>query len=617
MSLVILLYSNSAQRLLLQGGAAGKHADLSKTPNSRLTLPEKQIIVTCNYEARRRGLRKLQLITEAKKTVPDVVIVLGEELGRFRDASKSLYKYLEGFTWSGKVERLGFDEVFLDVTDIIDYNESLLNPIDLSHSFFYLKRNDPTIGFAFDATKVCGPTYPAMQETQPPPTGSTDRIDLRTRLILGSHLAQHLRLSLEEEKGYTSTVGISTNKLLSKLVGNMNKPKSQTTLLDPYDTPGNEEVGQEIDGQPESNVRTFIDGHDIGRIPGIGSKMSRRIRNHLLSKPIDSDDGRDWSGTREAVMVRDVRLFPGMGPEALEQILGGPGAERGIGGKAWALINGIDDTEVQQMKKMPTQISIEDSYTRLDTLPQVRKELRMLATSLLNRMHTDLLEDDEDPEPGRTQRWVAHPKTVRLSTRPRPPLNSDGTRTRGFNRISRSGPLPGFVFNLRDGVDSVVEKLVQETLIPMFRKLHPQPSGWNLSLMNIGVTNMVETASEDGKGTGRDIGRMFKRQEDVLKGWKVEDRDVPPDPDPNKDLREVAEPVDIHQAEPSASSEAIDHIMTGSEDTMYPTQNSTDEQAKWEEDEDDEVGQEKCHECGAVMPAFAIAAHQRFHIMEE
>lgn len=49
--------------------------------------------------------------------MPDVVIVLGEELGRFRDTSKGLYKFLEAFTWSGKVERLGFDEVFMDVTD--------------------------------------------------------------------------------------------------------------------------------------------------------------------------------------------------------------------------------------------------------------------------------------------------------------------------------------------------------------------------------------------------------------------------------------------------------------------------------------------------------------------
>jgi len=77
-----------------------------------LAIQQKQIIVTCNYEARRRGLHKLQLIREAKKVCPDVVIVLGEDLTRFRDASKDLYNFLRGSIWSGKAERLGFDEVW-------------------------------------------------------------------------------------------------------------------------------------------------------------------------------------------------------------------------------------------------------------------------------------------------------------------------------------------------------------------------------------------------------------------------------------------------------------------------------------------------------------------------
>lgn len=76
-----------------------------------LAVQQKQIIVTCNYEARRRGLHKLQLIREARKKCPDVIIVLGEDLTRFRNASKDNYNFLRSYTWSNKVERLGFDEV--------------------------------------------------------------------------------------------------------------------------------------------------------------------------------------------------------------------------------------------------------------------------------------------------------------------------------------------------------------------------------------------------------------------------------------------------------------------------------------------------------------------------
>ena len=199
-----------------------------------LAVQQKQIIVTCNYEARRRGLHKLQLISEAKKVCPDVVIVLGEQLDRFRDASKALYKYLEGFTWNKKVERLGFDEVFMDVTDIISYNQDLLNSNDLRHAFFQLSRNDPTIGFSFDATRVVGHQYPEVSAQLSLPEIAYS--NLLTRLILGSHLAQHIRHKLEEETGYTSTFGISTSKLLSKLIGNLHKPRSQTTLMPPYES---------------------------------------------------------------------------------------------------------------------------------------------------------------------------------------------------------------------------------------------------------------------------------------------------------------------------------------------------------------------------------------------
>lgn len=79
-----------------------------------LAVQQKQIVVTCNYEARRRGLRKLQLIKEARQICPDVVIVLGEDLSKFRDASKEIFLYIRSFVWGERVERLGFDEVCCD-----------------------------------------------------------------------------------------------------------------------------------------------------------------------------------------------------------------------------------------------------------------------------------------------------------------------------------------------------------------------------------------------------------------------------------------------------------------------------------------------------------------------
>ena len=243
----------------------------------------------------------------------------------------------------------------MDVTDMIDYNVGLLNHNNLATSFFHLDRNDPTIGFPFDASRVFGHTFPkhseacetaAVSMTNP---SCNDFADLLLRLRLGSHLAEHLRHQLEEQKGYTSTVGISTNKLLSKLVGNVNKPKNQTTLLPPYSNPP---------GGGASNVTAFVDDHDIGKVPGIGFKMAQKIRNYVLGRPAAFDAGLVYGPTKENVKVRDVRILDGMGPELLGRVLAGAGVPKDLGEKVWALINGVDVTEVAKAKAVPQQISI-------------------------------------------------------------------------------------------------------------------------------------------------------------------------------------------------------------------------------------------------------------------
>jgi hypothetical protein len=50
--------------------------------------------------------------------------------------------------------------VFLDVTDIIDYNVSILNSNHLTNAFFCLAKDNPTAGFLFDATRLTGHLYP-------------------------------------------------------------------------------------------------------------------------------------------------------------------------------------------------------------------------------------------------------------------------------------------------------------------------------------------------------------------------------------------------------------------------------------------------------------------------
>ncbi len=270
------------------------------------------------------------------------------------------------------------------------------------------------------------------------------------------------------------------------------------------------------------------------------------------------------------------------------------------------MLHGIDDTEVSQARAVPRQISIEDSYIRLDTMPELLRELKALAQSLITRMRVDLLAngDDFDEEASddllvpavATERslvdkkWLAHPKTLRLSTRPRQPLQSDGTRQRTMKRISHSCPLPNFVFTLNESVEVIADKLVRETLVGMFRRLHPSKTWWDLSLVNLAVTNMTEAAGDSKSANGRDISNMFKRQDDVLKDFRV------------------VEQTETHTSPSSVEDDIVD-TSTIDKAKSEPAQDGDG----WLDDDDAEADMHFCSACGESIPSFAAVAHQRFH----
>lgn len=139
-------------------------------------------------------------------------------------------------------------------------------------------------------------------------------------------------------------------------MGGVNKPKGQTTLLPPYS----------LSDTGESNITRFLDDHDIGKVPGIGFKSAQKIRDYVLGRPAAFDAGLVYGGTKENVTVKDVRLFPSMGGNLLEKLLGGSGAPKGVGTKIWGLVNGVDDSEVSKAREVPQQISI----VRISVVPE-------------------------------------------------------------------------------------------------------------------------------------------------------------------------------------------------------------------------------------------------------
>ncbi|KAH6676080.1 impB/mucB/samB family protein [Plectosphaerella plurivora] len=524
-----------------------------------LGVKQKSILATCNYVARARGVKKLMLISDAKKVCPDIVIIEGEDLTPFRDVSKTIWSFLRSHSWNDKVERLGLDEVFMDVTDIIGYNIFCINKASLAESFFQLSKKDPERGFGCDLRQLAG-----CVQGDTPDTSLLDNHNY-VKLLLASHLAQYLRLKIEEDFGFTSACGISSNKTLSKLVGSKNKPRNQTTLL----------------ALEESDVMAFIDAYTIRKIPGIGSKATRSLEQKLLSSHTEI---RSYD-TESSLTVQAVRTHSDIYPESLENLLSGPGSEQGIGVRIWNLLHGVDHAEVKPAADVPSQISIEDTYRGLKGLPDIEAELKKLSASLIRRMRVDLVTEEkpagEDPP---SQRWMAHPKTLRLSIRAWP--EDDQLSEWDFSRTSRSQPLPNFVFNMKETIEDLGDRLGSDVLFPMLKKFHPERDHkWNLQLINICVANMVPSGSEVGSGVGRDISVMFKKQDDVLRQWRA-------------DTAIIEGPAEEQLAGEADVETDVDMV-------------GLDMDVSWEAGQDTD----RCSLCGHYIPSFAVSAHARYHEM--
>ncbi|KAK9465590.1 hypothetical protein V1512DRAFT_248866 [Lipomyces arxii] len=393
--------------------------------NVAFAVRQKGIVCTCNYAARALGVKKLQSLAVALKTVSDLIVVNGEDLSRYRDASKELWMFVRKMVWGGKVERLGLDELFLDVSDMIEYNLEFLRESQYDDFFFRLSRDDET-GFSCTSAAVAG-----LYATQNMPDLTTED---GLRLILASQLCQHVRSRIFTEKGYTSSGGISTGKVLAKMAGAVHKPNVQT-VLDPV------------------FASEFLKEKDIGCIPGIG----RKYRANILNSVYGSVDDVDASVDAIIRLVDETKLIGLFGDF--------------LGKKIYHLLHGTDTTPVNPTPDIPTQISIEDTFGSLKTLPDVRSVLHELMTLLYERMQIDLMSFGT---------WTAHARTIRLSLRYR--AAAYGVRT------SKSDAVPSVIYSAAEK-EEIVRAVVNKTLMPLFHKLVAEPR-FDLALLNVAVVNI-------------------------------------------------------------------------------------------------------------------------------
>ncbi|XP_010287616.1 PREDICTED: DNA polymerase iota, partial [Phaethon lepturus] len=196
-----------------------------------LGVQQKYLVVTCNYEARKLGVKKLMSVKDAKEKCPQLILVNGEDLTPYREMSYKVTELLGEFC--PLVERLGFDENFVDITEIV---EKRLNQLQQS-----------------GCSRVCVSGH--VYNHQAINLHNTTHV----RLVIGSQVAEEFREAIRARLGLTGCAGVASNKLLSKLVSSTFKPNQQTVLL------------------PESCQDLIRSLDRIQKVPGIGYKTTKRL----------------------------------------------------------------------------------------------------------------------------------------------------------------------------------------------------------------------------------------------------------------------------------------------------------------------------------------------------
>ena len=243
-------------------------------------------IATANYLARKYGVKSGMPIKFAKKKLGEVLdaVFLPTDFDYYSEISENAMKIIRDY--ADVFEYVGRDEAYLDVTN---RTES-------------------------DFKKA-------------------------------AHLAQQLKNSLRSTVKLSSTIGISSNKLISKIASDYKKPDGLTIV------------------EPE-NIESFLDPLPIRTIPGIGKKSEEKFLE---------------MGLETISQLRSVDVF------TLNGLFG-----RKVGAYIYNAARGIDDEPVSP-RHDPIQ------YSRIITLKQDSKDFDFLVKDLeklCDEIHETIVKDN-------------------------------------------------------------------------------------------------------------------------------------------------------------------------------------------------------------------------------
>ncbi|KAK9791346.1 hypothetical protein WJX73_002907 [Symbiochloris irregularis] len=189
-------------------------------------------LIAVNYAARAAGITRHMRVAEARQKCPELICCHVQTLGdsgqdggtvgpppakdrtmqkacleRYRQASQAIILLLRSLAPQAVTEKASIDEVYMDVTAIVDAEMRSRNGVPLQS----------VDSFAWGGIVLGGGPLAVHNEF--------DR-----RLAVGACIACRLRGAVFDKLDFTCSAGVAGNKLLAKVASAMNKPNQQTVV---------------------------------------------------------------------------------------------------------------------------------------------------------------------------------------------------------------------------------------------------------------------------------------------------------------------------------------------------------------------------------------------------
>lgn len=387
-------------------------------------IAQKNCAATTSYAARRLGVKKLSRVNDVIKNFPQVSVVNGEDLTKYKAEGQRIFEYLrDQVVPDSQVERIGMEEIRINLESVIDCNIVSLKKIGIG-SLDDLTEfvNDPAFeelmgnGWKLSLT-LNGSSYFDCPDfffnyAGSVPQSLLDRLpaDLcvtSLRLYIASHISYYIMQRLYMEQKYSISVGCASNPAMAKIICGERKPLGLAILEEEF-------------------FQDHLDQLYIRQIPGFGRKISSEIakaiylrtgQKHQEMDPsketihfVSSDDEETAEPTAARTLkvkyIRDHLPLKG-GTSTFYSLFGPKLAE-----KLWALLHGKLETSPEGQtsgKEYPKTISVEDTHPGLQKNP-IRETILLLSERLLTQLENACYDTDNEV-------WKARPTHIKLSIR--------------------------------------------------------------------------------------------------------------------------------------------------------------------------------------------------------